>query len=154
MKRTLTLIAQVLVVIVGLAVLAFLLIEPTREGVNVGASFSQIYFHDPLLAYAYVASIPFFVALWKAFRVFGYAGRGGLSSPATRDASMNALRVIKRCMVITVIALVIGEAAIIIHGAEEFPPLIFMGLLICAGAGIIFSAADRTERFLRAKLAS
>ena len=40
----------------------------------------QIYFNDPFLAYAYIASLPVFVALYQAFKVLGYAGQNEVFS--------------------------------------------------------------------------
>jgi hypothetical protein len=59
------------IVLFGIGVLAFMLWEPHLEGRNVHASLFQIYFKDPFLAYAYVASIPFFVGLYQAINVLG-----------------------------------------------------------------------------------
>jgi hypothetical protein len=48
--------------------------EPHVEGVNAHATLFEKYF-NPFVVYAYVASIPFFVALYQAFKVLGYAVR-------------------------------------------------------------------------------
>lgn len=49
----------------GISTLALMLWEPHLEGRNVNATLFEIYFRDPFLAYAYTASIVFFVALLK-----------------------------------------------------------------------------------------
>ena len=76
MKRISILCLQAAVILVGVGALVFLLGEPHLEGRNVGATAFEIYFKDPFLAYAYLSSIPFFVALFQAFRVLGLVGRG------------------------------------------------------------------------------
>ena len=63
------------VVLIGLGALALLLWEPHLEGRNAHATLFEIYFNDPFLAYAYGASIPFFVSLYQAFKLLGYAGQ-------------------------------------------------------------------------------
>ena len=55
------------------------------------ATLFEIYFKDPFLAYAYIASIPFFVALYQAFKVLGYAGQNKVFS----QAAVKAMRTIK-----------------------------------------------------------
>ena len=63
MKNSSALLLQGVTVLVGIAVLAFLLWEPHIEGRNAHATTFEIYFKDPFLAYVYLGSAPFFVAL-------------------------------------------------------------------------------------------
>ena len=93
MKSSSALFLQVATVLIGIATLAFLLWEPHIEGRNAHATTFEIYFHDPFLAYAYVGSIPFFVAVYQAFGLFGRVRRKGTFSLET----LSALRVIKHC---------------------------------------------------------
>src|SRR3982751_7071221 len=93
MKRSSTAFLQVVIVLVGLGALALMLWEPHLEGRNAHATPFQIYFKDPFLAYAYVASIPFFAALYQAFKVLGYARKDKIFS----QSAVNALRTIKFC---------------------------------------------------------
>jgi hypothetical protein len=72
-KRKSTILLQILTVLIGIGALVFMLWEPHLEGRNVNATPFQIYFQDPFLAYAYLASIPFFLALYQAFQVLGHA---------------------------------------------------------------------------------
>ena len=66
-----TIFLQVVIVLIGIGALALMLWEPHIEGRNAHATLFEIYFKDPFLAYAYIASIPFFVALYQAFKVLG-----------------------------------------------------------------------------------
>jgi hypothetical protein len=75
MKRSSTTFLQLVIVLIGIGALALMLWEPHIEGRNAHATTFQIYFNDPFLAYTYIASIPFFVALYQAFKVLGYAGQ-------------------------------------------------------------------------------
>ncbi|MDP3794880.1 MAG: DUF2975 domain-containing protein, partial [Candidatus Sungbacteria bacterium] len=74
MKRSSTIFLQIVIVLIGIGVLALMLWEPHLEGRNVNATFFEIYFKDPFLAYVYLGSIPFFVGLYQAFKVLGYVG--------------------------------------------------------------------------------
>ena len=71
MKRSSTIFLQIVIVLIGIGALALLLWEPHLEGVNKHATLFEMYFKDSFLAYVYVASIPFFVALYQAFKVLG-----------------------------------------------------------------------------------
>src|SRR2546423_13359104 len=91
-KRSSTAFLQTCVVLIGLAALAFLLWEPHVEGVNAHATLFQMYF-NAFVVYAYIASIPFFVALYQAFKVLGYAAQNKVFS----QEAVKALRTIKYC---------------------------------------------------------
>src|SRR6266550_5096639 len=108
MKRSSTLFLQVVIVFIGIGALAFMLREPHIEGRNVHATLFQIYFKDPFLAYAYVASIPFFVALYQGFKVLGYAGQNKVFS----QAAVKALRTIKFCAIVMIGFVAVGEVFI------------------------------------------
>src|SRR3989338_3102530 len=101
MKKNSTIFLRVVIVLVGIVVLVLMLWEPHIEGRNVNATLFAIYFKDPFLAYAYIASIPFFMALYQAFKVLGYAGQNKVFS----QAAVKALRTIK-CCAITIIGFV------------------------------------------------
>src|SRR3954464_12938170 len=92
MKRGSTIFLQIVIVLFGAGVLTLLLWEPHVEGVNAHAGFFAVYF-DPFIAYAYIGSIPFFVALYQAFRLLGYVRRNETFS----ERSVRALRIIKYC---------------------------------------------------------
>src|SRR2546428_13512613 len=92
MKRSSAAFLQTVIVLIGMGALVFLLWEPQIEGVNAHATFFEVYF-DLFVAYAYIASIPFFVALYQAFKVLGYAAQNKIF---TQEA-VNALRIIKFC---------------------------------------------------------
>ena len=72
MLRSSTIFLQAVVVLIGIGALALLLWEPHLEGRNAHATLFQIYFNDPFLGYAYIATIPFFVALFQAFKLLAF----------------------------------------------------------------------------------
>src|SRR5438477_3833760 len=125
MKRS-SIFLQVVIVLIGIGAFALLLWEPHIEGRNVHATLFEIYFKDPFLAYAYIASIPFFVALYQAFKLLGYAGQNKVFSPA----AVKALRTIKFCA-IAIIGFVVASVIFLLRGdPEDRPPGVFMRLLI------------------------
>jgi len=72
MERSSTVLLQVVIVLIGIGVLVAVLWEPILEGRNAHATVFQIYFNDPFLACVYAGPIPFFVALYQAFKLLGY----------------------------------------------------------------------------------
>jgi cytochrome bd-type quinol oxidase subunit 2 len=145
MNRSATIFLQVVIVLIGIGALAILLWEPHVEGRNAHATLFQIYFNDPFLAYAYVASIPFFVALYQAFKVLGYAGQNQVFS----QSAVKALRMIKYCA-ITIIGFAAGaEIIILLSNEEDKPGGIFIGILITFASIVIATAAAMFERILQ-----
>jgi hypothetical protein len=139
MNSGLALFLQGVIVLVGMATLALLLWEPHFEGRNAHATTFQIYFNDPFLAYVYMGSIPFFVALYQAFALLGQVRQTGTFSSAT----VGRLRVIKRCA-LSLIGFVAGAAVfIILYGDGEDRPAGFMMCMLAAlmAAGIATAAA-------------
>src|SRR5436853_3129056 len=117
MKRGSTIFLQVVIALLGVGVLALLLWEPQVEGRNVNATQFEIYFKDPFLAYIYLAFVPFFVGLYQAFKILGYARRKGIFF----QRSVRALRIIKYCALTTAIFILGAEAYLFIfmRGKEK-----------------------------------
>ena len=66
---------QAVIVLICVGVFAFLLFEPPHEGHNAHATLFEIYFKDPFLAYAYLASIPFLRRTIRHSRCWATCGR-------------------------------------------------------------------------------
>jgi len=146
MKRSSTIFLQVVIVFIGIGALALLLWEPHIEGRNVHATLFQIYFNDPFLALVYIGSIPFFVALYQAFKVLGYAGQNKIFS----QAAVKALRTIKYCALAIIGFVVVEEMCIMFnHGSDDPAGGVFMGVLITFGSIVIATAAAMFERVLQ-----
>jgi hypothetical protein len=145
MKRSSAAFLQTVIVLIGIGALALMLWEPQLEGRNAHATPFEIYFKDPFLAYAYVASIPFFAALYQAFKVLGYTRQNKVFS----QAAVNALRMIKLCA-IAIIGFVAGaEVFIMLHKSDDRAGGVFIGILITFGSIIIATAAATFEWILQ-----
>ncbi len=149
MKRNTTIFLQIVIVLIGLATLAFLLGEPHLEGRNTGATLFEIYFKDPFLACVYAVSIAFFTALYQAFKVLAYARHHEFFS----QASAKALRIIKHSAHI-ILGFGLGAEAylMIVRPEDDIAGGVFMGLLLIAGSGIVAIAAKRFERIITQSL--
>jgi DUF2975 family protein len=145
MKRSSTLFLQLVIVLIGIGALALLLWEPHIEGRNAHATLFAIYFQDPFLAYAYLASIPFFLALYQAFKVLGYAGQNQVFSPV----AVKALRTIKFCALALIGFVAGGELFILLGNSDDRAGGVFMGILITFGSVVIATAAAMFERILQ-----
>lgn len=145
MKFGATLFLRGVLVLIGIGALAFLLWEPHVEGRNAHATLFEIYFKDPFLAYAYVGSIPFFVGLYHAFKVLGYAGRNKEISPE----AVKSVRTIKYCA-FALIGFVVGaEVFILLGDSDDRAGGVFMGVLIFFGAIVVATAMTVLERTLQ-----
>jgi hypothetical protein len=143
MKRVLTIFLQIVIVLTGAGALALMLWEPHLEGRNAHATLFQIYFNDPFLAYAYTASLAFFVALYQAFKLVGYLGR----NEAFSRASARALRTIKYCA-ITLVAFIMGAEAyffIVQRGKEDIAGGVVIGLFLISVFAVSAIIAARFE---------
>ena len=118
--------------------------EPHLEGRNAHATLFEIYFKDPFLAYAYIASIPFFVALYQAFKVVGYARQNKVFSPA----AVNALRTIKFCAIAIIGFVAVSVIFMPFSDPDDRPPGVVMRILITFGSIVIATAAAVFERIL------
>jgi hypothetical protein len=147
MKRAPTAFLQVVIVLIGIGALALMLWEPHVEGRNAHATLFQIYFNDPFLAYAYIASIPFFVALYQALKLLGDIARDDVFSAR----SVRAVRIIKYCALAVAGFVVGGEAYLFIvqRGKEDIAGGVAVGLFIIFASVVIAAAAAVIEGLLQ-----
>jgi len=145
MNRTLALLLQVTVLLLGLAVGCFLLWEPWLEGRNAHATLTQVYFHDPALAFIYLGSLPFFLGLQRAFMALVTLRRTGQLSAATAKS----LRIISRCAFAMVGVTLLGVGLVLLWGDPEDRPA---GLFLCVMPGAASAIVAFTARRLAVKL--
>ena len=145
LKRCSAAFLQAVVVLIGLGALAFLLWVPQVEGANAHATQFEIYFKDPFIAYVYVGSLPFFVALYQAFKLLGYTGRNQVFS----HAAVKALRTIKWCAVAIIGFVAGGEVFIMLHESDDRAGGVMMGVFIAFASIVMATAAATFERILQ-----
>ncbi len=148
MKRSATIFLQVVIVFIGIGALALMLWEPQLEGRNAHSTLFQIYFNDLFLAYAYIASIAFFVALYQAFKLLGCVGRSEVFS----QRPVKALRTIKYCAVSLIAFLLGAEAYFLIvqrRMSDDIAGGVMVGLFLIFVSVIVATAAAVSERTLQ-----
>lgn len=145
MMRSSTAFLQIVIVLAGIGAVALMLWEPRIEGRNIHATVFDIYFKDPFLAYAYVASTPFFVALYQAFKVLGFARHNKIFS----QEAVKALRTIKYCAISIIGFVAVGEIFIMLGNSDDRAGGVFMGILISFSSVVVAAAAVVSERVLQ-----
>ncbi|MCB0167874.1 MAG: DUF2975 domain-containing protein [Anaerolineae bacterium] len=148
MKRSSTIFLQTVIVLIGIGALALLLWEPHIEGRNAHATLFEIYFKDPFLALVYAGSIPFFIALYQAFKVLGYVGQNKVFSPEV----VKALRTIKYCALAIIGFVVVEEIFIILmnnRDSDNPGAPVFMGVLIIFPSIVVATATAMVEQILQ-----
>jgi hypothetical protein len=146
MKKGSTLFLQIVTVLIGIGVLIFMLLEPHLEGVNKYATTFEIYFKDPFLAYVYLTSIPFFIALYQTIKVLGYVRADKIFS----QAAIKSLRIIKYSAFFTACAIVGAEAFIMSARSASDDPAgaLMLGLVTTVASIIIGTVVSLFEHIL------
>lgn len=145
LKRSSTAFLQSVIVLIGIGTLALLLWEPHLEGRNAHATVYEIYFTDLFLAFAYVASIPFFVALYQGFKLLGYAGQNNVFS----QTAVKAMWTIKFCAIIIICFIAVSVFFMISGDSDDRPAGVFMRILITFPSIVVATAAATFERILQ-----
>src|SRR4249919_802863 len=92
MKKGSTLFLKFVICLIAIGALIWLIWFPQLEGRAANLDLISIY-KDPLIIYTFIASTPFFVALYQAFKLLGYVDNNKVFS----QSSVNAVRNIKYC---------------------------------------------------------
>jgi hypothetical protein len=146
MKRSSIIFLQVVIVLIGIVALAIMIRFPLTEGAARNKDLFNIYF-NPFIMYGYAASIPFFVALYQAFKLLRYIGQNKVFSLN----SVKALGTIKYCAIIQSILIVMAGLYIRIFHAEDDDPAGFLAMCIVTifVSVVIATAAAVFERTLQ-----
>ena len=111
--------------LIGIIALAILIRVPVTEGRAENLDLLSIY-ADPFILYGYAASIAFFVALYKAFKLLAYIGQNKVFS----SNSVGALKSIKYCAIAVSILIVTAGVYIKIFHNKEDDPAGFLAICI------------------------
>ena len=146
MKKSSTVFLQAVVVLVGMLALFLLVRMPMTEGRAANLDAFHIY-TDPFILYGYVASIAFFVALYKAFRLLGYVGQNRVFS----SDAVGALRSIKYCAIILSILIVAAGVYILLSYPKDDDPAGFLAMCMITTfvAIVVATVAAIFERILQ-----
>lgn len=146
MKRISIVFLQAVIVLIGIVALVILAWFPLTEGRATNLDLFSIYF-DPFILYGYAASIAFFVALYKAFKLLGYIGQNKVFS----SNSVKALKSLKYCAIVLSILIVAAGLFIRLTHNKEDDPAGFLAICIVSTfiAIVVATAAAIFERILQ-----
>tara|TARA_R110002049_G_scaffold33375_4_gene109747 strand:- start:2397 stop:2876 length:480 start_codon:yes stop_codon:yes gene_type:complete len=137
MKRVSIIFLQTVIVLIGIIAIAILIRVPLTEGRATNLDLFSIY-SDPFILYGYAASIVFFVALYKAFKLLGYIGQNKVFS----TKAVKALKNIKYCaIVLSVLIVAAGLYIRIFHSKDDDPAGFLAMCIVTAFASIIVATA-------------
>ncbi|MCI0707374.1 MAG: DUF2975 domain-containing protein [Ignavibacteriae bacterium] len=141
-----TLFLRVVIVLIGILALAAMIWFPLTEGRAANLDLLSIYF-DFFILYGYAASIPFFVALYQAFKLLGYIGQ----NKAFSLSSVKSLRTIKYCAIAVAGFIVVGEVLLMIthDGKDDMAGAVSMGIMTTLVSIVIATVAAVFERTLQ-----
>jgi uncharacterized protein (DUF2062 family) len=146
MQKISTIFLQTITLLIGVGIFVFMLVEPHFEGRNLNATFLQIYFNDLFLAYAYIGSIPLFIALYQIFKVLGYIRTDRVFS----QASIQSLQII-RYGVLTTASFVFAAVMYlwVVSPGDDIAGGVAMGLFITFVSIVIATSASVFEKILQ-----
>ncbi len=146
MKKASIIFLQAVVVIIGTVALAILIRFPLTEGRATNLDLFSIYF-DPLIIYAYLASVAFFIALYKAFILLGFIGQNKIFD----IKSVKALTNIKHCAIALSIMIVLAGVYVRIFHSKDDDPAGFIALCILTTfiSVVLATAAAIFEKILQ-----
>ena len=111
--------------LLGIVAVAIMIRFPLTEGRSENLDLFSIY-SDPFILYGYAASIPFFIALYKTFKLLGYIGQ----NKAFSLNSVRTLSSIKYCAIVLSIFIVMAGVYIRIFHNKEDDPAGFLAMCI------------------------
>jgi multisubunit Na+/H+ antiporter MnhF subunit len=145
-KRVSTSFLKVVILLIGLVTLAALIWFPQAEGRAKGLDLLSIYL-DPFILYIYLASIPFFAALFQALKLLGFIEKNKIFS----HQAVESIRNIKFCAVIIVCSLVVAMSWVRLTSGNDDPAgAIAVGTVMVFAATVIATAAAVLQKVLQA----
>lgn len=147
MRKGSTLFLKVVICLMAIAALAIMLWFPQVEGRNANSDWLSLYFNDPFLAYVYAGFVPFFVALYQAFKLLNYIEQNRTFS----QDSIKVLRNIKYCA-ITIILFLVGALILIriFAGIEDDPAgPTAVGLVVIFATAVIATFAAVLQKLFQ-----
>lgn len=145
MKKGSTLFLRLVICLIAIGALLWLIWFPRLEGRAANLDLIHIY-QDPFIIYAYVGSIPFFVALYQAFQLLGYIDGNQVFS----QSSVNAVRNIKYCAITFSGFIVLGILYIrlFVHG-EDSAGVTALGIFTTFASVVIATGAAVFQSLLQ-----
>ncbi len=145
LKRGSTLFLKVVILLIAIGALAAMIRFPQTEGRAAHLDLVSIY-ADPFIIYGYIASIPFFMALYQAFKLLGYVDHNQVFS----QSAVKAVRNLKYCAITISGFIVLGIVYIRLfaNGDDPAGPTA-LGIFTAFASIVIATGAAVFERLLQ-----
>ncbi|GHO48012.1 DUF2975 domain-containing protein [Ktedonospora formicarum] len=145
MKRSSTFFLKAVLLLIAIGALAGLIWFPQTEGRATNLDLISIY-TDPFIIYGYVASIPFFVGLYQAFKLLNLID----ADKAFSQSAINTLKNMKFASLSLIGFIALAEVYIrfFAHGDDPAGPTA-LGMLVSFAALVIATAAAVFQRLLQ-----
>ncbi len=147
MKRGTTLFLKMAVILIGIPILALCLFVVPKIGDFAGGLYPEMaYMKSLVLIDMYAAAIPFYFALYQAFKLLNYIDQ----NQAFSELSVKALKKINYCAITISILYVIGMPLYYLMQQKVDPPgIIGIGLVIIFSSMVIAVFASVLQRLLQ-----
>ena len=145
MKRGFTLFLKVVILLIAVGAFAGMIWFPQTEGRAANLDLISIY-TDPFIIYIYIASIPFFVGLYQAFKLLNFID----ANKAFSQGAVNTLRNMKfaSLSLIVFITLAVFYIRFAAHGDDPAGPTA-VGIVVSFTVAIVATAAAVFEKLLQ-----
>lgn len=145
MKGYSTIFLKISVILIGVPILALCIFGLTRLANNpVSPEYAHMLY--PIIAGIYVSAIPFYFALYRAFRLLSYID----NNKAFSQISVYALKSIKRCAnTVSILYVAIMPFIYLLAEKDDAPGLIIIGMVPIFTATVIAVFAAVLQRLLQ-----
>src|SRR5882757_3402509 len=145
MKRGSTLFLKVVLVLIAIGALIWLIWFPQTEGRATNLDLISIY-TDPFIIYGFIASIPFFVGLYQAFKLLNFID----ANKAFSQGAVNTLKNMKfaSLTLIGFIVLAVFYIRFFAHGDDPAGPTM-LGIIVSFAVAVIATAAAVFQKLLQ-----
>ena len=147
MKQVTTLFLKLAVIFIGIPVLALCIFLVPKIGNFAGELYPDIaYMKSLVLIDMYAAAIPFYLALYQAFKLLSYID----TNKAFSELSVKALKNIKKCAITISSLFVLGMPLFyLVAEADDAPGLILIGMVIIFASMVIAVFAAVLQKLLK-----
>ena len=145
MKKGSTLFLKVVILLIGIGALIGMLWFPQTEGRATNLDLISIY-TDPFIVYIYIASIPFFVGLYQAFKLLNFID----ANKAFSQGAVNTLKNMKFASLSLIGFIALAEFYIRFFAHDDDPAgPTALGILASFAAAVIATAAAVFQKLLQ-----
>ncbi|RPF53457.1 DUF2975 domain-containing protein [Aquisalibacillus elongatus] len=150
MKKSSTTFLKLVIILIGLAVLTVCVTVLPMVAINLADNPTFVkWVMYPIIIGMYVSAIPFFYALYQAWRLLTYIDH----NEAFSDLSVHALKIIKQCALTISGVYVLMMPLIYIFGEkDDAPGVILMGLVIIFASFVIAVFASVLQKVMKSAL--